>query len=230
MSDLCDNVISLPGVENFRKTIQPFLHDRLEKVYMGKDHQDNEIYRMLPTGIPCMEREIDLDFNRIIPMPEAIKNTQKEEFSQFTLQGKLLRSENLYAYGNEDWYDWSMENWGAKWSYYGKFLRDEKSFLFCTPWCPPIRAIEKLAQILQTTVQIDYVDGYEMGCLGRCQCRPDRNNHHVSYEYACEAPLPFHLDVMGMLTGVSLENYEKFKKNLIADREFWLSYHQKSNA
>lgn len=230
MPDLCHNAISLPGDENFKKTIQPYIHDRFEKVYKDLDDEGNVIYEMLPTGIPMMRREIDLDFEKIVPMPEPIKRTRDDSFDEESDEGRRLMQANLLDYGQAEWYAWIQENWGAKWNYYGKFRSQEKSFFFCTPWRPPIAAIVKLATLLRTPVQLDYVDEDDLGYLGRSLCRPDGNNIHIRYEHACEAPLAIQIGVMRTIRAWRVEDYEERKKGLIHEREWWLSLKQEKNA
>jgi uncharacterized DUF497 family protein len=76
----------------------------------------------LPTGVALLKRTIDLDFQRIIPMPEAIKRTEQKEFSEYSPKGMALRGEKYSNFGFRDWYDWSCKNRGTKCnSYYGGF-------------------------------------------------------------------------------------------------------------
>ncbi len=44
-----------------------------------------------------------MDFNKIIPMPDNI------------FRGSLGQRE-LQLYGKNNWYDWSIANWGSKWN------------------------------------------------------------------------------------------------------------------
>jgi len=71
-----------------------------------------------------------VDFNKIIPMPESI------------FQGPLGTKERA-IYGKNNWYDWSIENWGTKWNAYN-FSRNEKSIGFQTAWSAPHPILEEL--------------------------------------------------------------------------------------
>ena len=69
---------------------------------LGKDKENKEIL----TFIKGKERKAFIDFGKIIPMPDYIskKKLSTEEF----LVNKKIRKNN--------WYDWSIENWGTKWN------------------------------------------------------------------------------------------------------------------
>ena len=64
-----------------------------------------------------------VDFNKIIPMPDHI------------FKG-LLGTEEKKIYGKNNWYDWSIENWGTKWNAYS-FSRDGNTIGFQTAWSAP---------------------------------------------------------------------------------------------
>lgn len=79
-----------------------------------------------------------VDFEKIIPMPENI------------FRGNLgLRERKLY--GKNNWYDWSVANWGTKWNAYGfdpnTNYSKEKEIRFLTAWSAPHPVIEKLAEM-----------------------------------------------------------------------------------
>lgn len=90
-----------------------------------------------------------LDFNAVLPMPEALRNTASpmkvvdtiEEAEQITaeLRAKFGQDDDarIYAidretaaawrrdYGHIDWYGWAVNHWGTKWSASGvEILRD----------------------------------------------------------------------------------------------------------
>ncbi len=79
-----------------------------------------------------------IDFEKIIPMPKNI------------FKGNLgVRERELY--GNNNWYDWSVANWGTKWNAYGfdpnTDYSKEKELRFLTAWSAPHPVIEKLAEM-----------------------------------------------------------------------------------
>jgi hypothetical protein len=78
---------------------------------------------------------VSIDFNKLIPMPEYI------------YQGNLGKEE-IEKYGKNNWYDWSIENWGTKWNARDSIIDYEnKEITFDTAWSPPIPIIEKLTQL-----------------------------------------------------------------------------------
>jgi hypothetical protein len=78
-----------------------------------------------------------IDFEKIIPMPENI------------FRGDLGQKEKA-LYGKNNWYDWSIENWGTKWNSYG--YRDFPEYeggdmQFYTAWAQPEPVIKKLSEM-----------------------------------------------------------------------------------
>lgn len=79
-----------------------------------------------------------IDFNKVIPMPEHI------------FRGNLGPAERA-QYGSDNWYDWSVANWGTKWNSYGYHDYTEKDFdgatlTFDTAWSSPQPVIAALAE------------------------------------------------------------------------------------
>ena len=88
-----------------------------------------------------------LDFEKIIPMPDNI------------YRGNLGAAEQK-LYGNNNWYDWSLANWGTKWDAYGyddciDYSGDKDTITFLTAWSAPHPVIEKLAE-MYPTVKIEH--------------------------------------------------------------------------
>lgn len=179
----CQNTISTPESPDFKSAITPFLSTRFLRVtnYVDYGTHDDHVEAVLPCGIPHVKRTIDLDFEKIIPMPESIQRTRKEEFSEDTPKGMALREENRVLIGFEDWYDWSWEHWGTKWnSYDGRFFKDDTAYLFSTAWNPPFPIMRKLAHLLNSPVQLEYFD---YAVEGRALFLPDGEMEHTKKKW-----------------------------------------------
>ena len=80
-------------------------------------------------------KESKFDFNKIVPMPKELEGTVKGS--------NHVPSEELKKkYGADNWYDWSINNWGVKWNVTvdegevdddGDFI----TYTFDTAWGPP---------------------------------------------------------------------------------------------
>lgn len=80
-----------------------------------------------------------IDFEKIIPMPDNI------------FRGSLGKAE-MEKYGNNNWYDWSVANWGTKWNSYGydesvDYSKNKDSLFFLTAWAAPHPVVAKLAEM-----------------------------------------------------------------------------------
>lgn len=86
--------------------------------------------------------EIELTFNRIVPMPKG------------------------YIESGE-WYDWSWENWGTKWDAFETYVVDEGNkeeinVSFTTAWAPPLPFFYALAnKYPDVTIECHFI---ETGC------------------------------------------------------------------
>jgi hypothetical protein len=181
MADDCKNAISTPGLPDFKAAISPYLRSMVRRVRKEIDHGTHSDWQdvILPSGIPQLERTIELDFNCIIPMPEPIKRTMREELSDDSPKGIALRKRNLAQFGFEDWYGWSSKIWGTKWnSYHGRFFDSDKVFTFCTAWAPPFPVLSKLAELLNSPLQLEYYD-YEIE--GRALFLPNGEMEHSKW-------------------------------------------------
>jgi hypothetical protein len=99
--------------------------------------------------------EKEFDFETIVPMPETV------------FRGNL-GAEERKQHGNNNWYDWSIANWGTKWNagntqLYSDKIRVNKGvavleFSFDTAWDLPEPVYVKLAEMypdLSITVSFD---------------------------------------------------------------------------
>lgn len=74
-----------------------------------------------------------IDFRKIIPVPENI------------FQGSL-GPEEREKYGENNWYDWNIGNWGTKWNAYEENCEDD-IIIFLTAWSKPTPILQELATI-----------------------------------------------------------------------------------
>ncbi|HEX4283685.1 MAG TPA: hypothetical protein VHZ28_01245 [Terracidiphilus sp.] len=124
-----------------------------------------------------------IDFDKIIPMPDILKNTGS---GNTTIDGRNVevwfqdnsiedhserhKTERLFTEaelaklaktGFKNWYDWSCKNWGTKWNAYEATVENEfggyLEIRFETAWCAPapiLAALRKKFPDLE--VQLNY--------------------------------------------------------------------------
>ena len=121
-------------------------------LFVGKRKQLETLKDMLKSN------ENDFDFNNIVPMPKNI------------FRGNLGREEEE-KYGKNNWYDWSIANWGTKWNSVGTRveLKDGSLYYtFDTAWdCPReiVNALMRMKKTILKDIKISWEciheDGYE---------------------------------------------------------------------
>ena len=131
------------------------------------------------------ESKNPFSLNAIRPMPDYIYkgNVGRDEFEK---------------YGKNNWYDWSVENWGTKWDVDSPEViidrDDELEYVFQTAWSTPARAMEYLRGRIPKDVsfKVVYADedlGSNCGEYyydpknGFEEWYPDDNE---AYEFACD--------------------------------------------
>ena len=104
------------------------------------------------------ENESWFSFDSILPLPEELRNIQspvtirtQEEIEEYKRERDTYNcpyitqetSDRLdEEYGENNWYDWSNNNWGVKWDCCDvqvteEFGDTEITYTFDTPWGPP---------------------------------------------------------------------------------------------
>lgn len=150
MPNNVDNTVSITGPLKDRKALQKFLK--------GDDS--------------------DFDFNKIVPMPDALRETvtggctidgidcrvwrekDGKKFAMTAMESVGLRRK----YGADNWYDWAIKAWGTKWNAYNvsvKAGKDELVYEFQTAWSSPEGLIQRLAEKFKT-LQFDVEVGGEV--------------------------------------------------------------------
>ena len=104
------------------------------------------IKKLLESHTKLNQHGLRFDFETIIPMPDNI------------FRGDLGREERE-KYGRNNWYDWSVENWGTKWNAYEFNIIGKGKFVFQTAWSFPDPVIKRLSEIYPNiTFHIRYAD------------------------------------------------------------------------
>ena len=110
---------------------------------MGNDEENAKILNFIKGD--RKNGDGDIDFNVIIPMPNYIYtgNLGEKEYKK---------------YGKNNWYDWSIENWGCKWSASSTYAF-ENGVIFETPWDCPISIFKRLTEIFpKVDMEMIYAD------------------------------------------------------------------------
>lgn len=136
--------------------------------------------------------DLFIDFNKIAPMPNELREVtspvriiSKEEFDKqeeridnddltevekkFGVSRgitKEISDEYIARFGTDNWYDWSLANWGTKWNAYDQYC-DGNEIEFLTAWGTPYRLIERLSKKYPNVeFNVKYADedfGYNTG-------------------------------------------------------------------
>jgi hypothetical protein len=115
-----------------------------------------------------------IDFNKIIPMPEELKETtspvrivSESESKKGKGITQEMHDELIEKYGHADWYSWSNANWGTKWNAYDQSSDDDGEIIFQTAWNTPLFVMKKLSeQFPNARFNVRYADedlGYNCG-------------------------------------------------------------------
>lgn len=97
--------------------------------FFGKQENINKVLELIKDEYGC------ISFDKIIPMPDYIYT------------GSLGREERE-LYGKNNWYDWSIANWGTKWNAYDSGFDEESNTMwFNTAWAAPIPVLCELAKL-----------------------------------------------------------------------------------
>ena len=106
-------------------------------LFVGKKKQLKTLKTMLKS------KDNDFDFNNIVPMPKNI------------FRGNLGREEEE-KYGKNNWYDWSIANWGTKWNSVDTTVEENGSTLsynFMTAWDCPREIVNALMRMRKTILK-----------------------------------------------------------------------------
>jgi Ferredoxin-like domain in Api92-like protein len=158
MPNWCENDLTVIGeLDELKKFMEAVKGEE-------KDYEDNIV-------------PLVLDFNKIVPMPEELRNTSSPGTKDKETQAK--RAANLQKYGAADWYDWCIANWDTKWNAseptadeiypydYDRTGQSVVEYHFNTAWSPPVAIIFAAAKKFpKLCFELSYFEG-GMGYQGR---------------------------------------------------------------
>ena len=117
----------------------------------------------------CISKDGEFNFKTLVPMPEILNRTICGNTNEMqTDEYKVIEQEALETTGFNNWYDWSIKNWGTKWNSYSTTyeLYDNLIVLeFDTAWSCPVPIFNELAKQYSTLKFQGYAidEGYGFG-------------------------------------------------------------------
>ena len=102
-------------------------------------------------------KDNDFDFNNVIPMPLALTETVSGSENAKPEWQKEQSEKLKKQHGFDNWYDWSIMNWGTKWNACDTNVELNKNVLnytFDTAWDAP-REIAKALLHMRNTILKD---------------------------------------------------------------------------
>ena len=124
-------------------------------------------------------KDSDFDFKTFAPMPDELMDSRspsnivsQQEYDKWVMNEK--KDEDIFGsnrritqqmsddmkkkYGADNWYDWSINNWGTKWNAYDIHIVDDQ-VTFNTAWSTPFRAMVKLSEAFpDVVISVRYYD------------------------------------------------------------------------
>ncbi len=148
--------------------------------YLTITTQNTKQFTKLIQGI-VGDSQQPLDFNRIIPMPKELEDSESPNNKN--------PDELTKKYGFPSWYEWRNANWGTKWNARDVELTLESEtcvvFRFSTAWSPPISVFNKMAE-LYPFAEINYKYETEDGFVGEGEYSNGNLQFSDETEMTCE--------------------------------------------
>ena len=132
-------------------------------LFVGKENQLKKLQTMLKSD------DNEFDFNNVIPMPNELSDTVSGSENAKPEWQKKRSQELISKYGADNWYSWSIENWGTKWNACDVTVEQNKNVLnytFDTAWDAPreiVRALEHMKETILKDISIEWNCEHEDG-------------------------------------------------------------------
>jgi hypothetical protein len=119
-------------------------------LFVGKESQLKKLQTMLKSD------DNEFDFNNVIPIPNELTDTVSGSENAKPDWQKKQSQDLMNKYGADNWYDWSIMNWGTKWNAIDTEVEQRDGTLiyrFNTAWDAPRRIAEALLRMQKTILQ-----------------------------------------------------------------------------
>ena len=139
MPNWCWNTLEVQGAEKDMKEFYNMFKSNTKETF------DFEWFAPMPT----IFRDIKVGGVTI----DGVQHTSWIEHDDGTKTGITDQQKQLMIdeYGADNWYDWSLENWGCKWNCSNVYVNEVNDNLFCctfdTPWSPPYELFDKIHEM-----------------------------------------------------------------------------------
>lgn len=136
--------------------------------FYGDQDNINKVLDLIKGSEEC------IDFEKIVPMPDNI------------FRGNIGNAERE-LYGKNNWYDWSIANWGTKWNaYYSSLDKANNIIEFDTAWSCPLSVLDALAKLCyeyDVSFSGKWADEDAGNNVGVFESDCDSDEYWFSYEY-----------------------------------------------
>jgi hypothetical protein len=104
----------------------------------------NHVYCYLSSDSEILKEIAEVGLPQfLLPMPKELVNTTSptriiSELEKKNGKAGITKEESqelIKKYGQDNWYDWALENWGTKWGAYDNEM-DGDTYRFTTAWSP----------------------------------------------------------------------------------------------
>jgi hypothetical protein len=142
------------------------------RITINTDGDDSMIEKILSQ---VKSEQSEFDFNKIVPMPEELRNTtaptnilSDEEYAKTPSRGitQAMSDELKQKFGFDNWYDWAYQHWGTKWNADEVIINDNQ-IEFNTAWNCSEPIFIKLSEMFpNVNFEVEFSDedfGYNVG-------------------------------------------------------------------
>ena len=106
---------------------------------------EKQLQKFVEKSTTNIERDDEFSFNGTYSMPKTLRITAGTHLSFIE---KIKKYINIRLYGYDNWYNWSIANWGTKWDACEPHINHNDinyfSVSFESAWSPPIAWIDNI--------------------------------------------------------------------------------------